>query len=133
MNLDNLTSVGGLEIQLAEQVEYERQIEKCMERKRVLYEKLVSREISLEDYKKEKAGIDADLDRWKNLRAALAAQTAQARMDEAARNERMALAEEVAGAHSLTAELVDKLIDRVYIHPDKQIEIAWKIEDFCAS
>jgi len=39
---------------------------------------------------------------------------------------------QVAGAHGPTAALVDKLIDRVYIHPDIQIEIAWKMEDFCA-
>jgi len=86
----------------------------------------------LEDYKKEKGEIDIDLARRKELRAAIAAQTAQARMDEAARNKRIALAKEAAGAHGLMAALVDKLIALVYIQPDKQIEIAWKMEDFCA-
>jgi len=36
-------------------------------------------------------------------------------MDEVSQNKRFALAKEVAGAHGLTAALVDKLIDRVYI------------------
>ncbi len=115
-----------MEIQLAEQAEYERQIEKCMERKRVLYEKLVSQEIGLEDYKKEKAEIDVDLDRWENLRDVIGEQTAQARMNEAAQNERAALAKEVAGADGLTVALTEKLIDRVYVHPGGQIEIIWK-------
>jgi len=43
----------------------------------VFYEKLVSQEISMADYMKEKVGIDIDLDLWKKLRAALATQTAQ--------------------------------------------------------
>jgi len=42
----------------------------------VLYKKLVSQEISLEDYKKEKGEIDIDLARWKELRAVIAVQTA---------------------------------------------------------
>jgi len=32
----------------------------------------------LEDYKREKAGIDVDLGRWENLRAVIVEQTAQA-------------------------------------------------------
>ncbi len=53
-------------------------------------------------------------------------------MDEAARSERMKLAKEVSGAHGLTAALVDELIDRVYVCPDKQIEIIWKAKDLRA-
>jgi len=80
----------------------------------------------LEDYKREKAGIDVDLGRWENLRAVIVEQTAQARMNEAAQNERTALAKEVAGSDRLTAVLTEKLIDRVYVHPDGCLTYGWR-------
>jgi len=52
-------------------------------------------------------------------------------MDEVARIERMELAKEVAGSNFLTVALVKKLFDRVYVHPGGQIEIIWKVKDFC--
>ncbi len=52
-------------------------------------------------------------------------------MNEAAQNERAALAKEVAGSDGLTAALTEKLIDRVYVHPGGQIELIWKVKDFC--
>ncbi len=131
LSVDSLLDAGRLDIQFAEQAEYERQIELCMERKRVLYEQLISQEIGIEDYKKQKAEIDVDLDRWKNLRATLATQTARARMDEKTQSTRIELAQEVAGTDGLTLELTEKLIDRVFVHPGGQIEISWKMKDFC--
>ncbi len=131
LSMDRPLDAGWLDIQFAEQAEYERQIERCMKQKRVLYERLISRKIGIEDYKKQKAGIDVDLDRWKNLRAALAKQTAQARMDEKTQSARIELAQEVVGTDGLTLELAEKLIDRVLVHPGGRIEISWEMKDFC--
>ena len=52
-------------------------------------------------------------------------------MDEKEKNARTELAREVVGAGGLTAGLADTLIDRVYVYPGNQIEIVWKIKDFC--
>ena len=41
--------------------------------------------------------------------------------------------QEVVGAGGLTAGLADTLIDRVYIYPNNQVEIVWKMKDFCMS
>ncbi len=53
------------------------------------------------------------------------------RMDSEARSARKRLAQEVAGAGGLTQGLADTLIDRVYIYPGNQVEIIWKMKDFC--
>ena len=34
-------------------------------------------------------------------------------------------------ASGLTAGLADALIDRVYVYPNNQVEIVWKMKNFC--
>jgi len=52
-------------------------------------------------------------------------------MDKKAKNARMKLAREAAGAGRLTGELAETLIDRVYVYPGDRLDIAWKMKDFC--
>ena len=52
-------------------------------------------------------------------------------MDEKAKSARSELAREVVGAGGLMAGLSDTLIDRVYVYPNNQVEIVWKVKDFC--
>ena len=52
-------------------------------------------------------------------------------MDEKAKRARAELAREVMGAGGLTAGLADTLIERVYVYPNNQLEIVWKMKDFC--
>ena len=43
------------------------------------------------------------------------------------------LAQEIIETEGLTAGLVDTLIERVYVYPGNQLDIEWKIKDFCAA
>ena len=52
-------------------------------------------------------------------------------MDEKAKRARAELAQEVVGAGGLTAGLADTLIERVYVYPNNQVEIVWRMKDFC--
>ncbi len=52
-------------------------------------------------------------------------------MDEKVKSARTELAREVVGAGGLMAGLSDTLIDRVYVYPNNQVEIVWKVKDFC--
>jgi len=131
LNLDSLDNAGQLEVQLAEQAEYDRKIEGRLERKKTLYERFVLQEISAVEYKSEKADIDRELDRLRKIQAGLKAKTSQMQMDEKAKSARMKLAREAAGAGGLTAELAETLIDRVYVYPGDRVEIVWKMKDFC--
>ncbi len=131
LSLDNLSDAELLDIRIAEQDEYGKKLNECRDKKRVLYERLLLQEISLEEYKSGKAAIDIEATRLKQIHSALSEQTTQMRMDGEARSARKRLAQEVAGAGGLTQGLADTLIDRVYIYPGNQVEIIWKMKDFC--
>lgn len=131
LNLDSVSEAGHLDIQLAEQAECGSRIEDCLEEKRALYERMVRKEITVEGYKTQKAAIDTELDRLRKFYSAVKARVTQSRMDEKTKSAREELAREAAGAGSLTAKLADALIDRVYVYPGNQLEIVWKMKDFC--
>ena len=52
-------------------------------------------------------------------------------MDEQTKSARAKLAQDVFEAGGLTAGPAEALIDRVYVYPDNQVEIVWKMKDFC--
>ncbi len=131
LGLDNLSNARQLDIQLAEQAEYDNRIEEYMDKKRVLYERLVMKQITIEDYKAQKAAIDIELERLREIHSKLKMQTSQMQMDEEEKSARAELAQEISEAGGLTTELAETLIDRVYIYPDNQVEIVWKMKDFC--
>ena len=41
------------------------------------------------------------------------------------------LAQEISAASGLNTALADALIERVDIHPGNQVDIVWKMKDFC--
>ena len=83
------------------------------------------------DYKSRKAAVDSELDRLREIHSNLKVQTSQMEMDEKTKSARTELAQKVVGAGGLTVGLSDTLIDRVYVYPNNQIEIVWKMKDFC--
>ncbi len=130
LNMADLSNAGMLDIRLAEQAEYDKQINRCLDQKRALYEQFILKQITIEGYKSEKAAVDSELDRLREIRSNLRAQTSQMEMDEKAKRARAELAREVAGADGLTAGLANTLIDRVYVYPNNQVKIIWKIRGF---
>ncbi len=130
LNLDGLSSAGTLNIQTAEQEEYNRQIQNCQDKKRLLYERLLLKEIELEEYKDQKALIDRELNRLKQCCSALRMQMEQYKRNNESQTEQKELAEDISRANGLTAGLVDRLIDKVYIYPGNRVEIIWKVKNF---
>ena len=80
-----------------------------------------------------KAEIDKELVRLEQVFSALNTQTAQMQMDADTKNANRKLAQEIIDTDGLTAGLVDTLIERVYVYPGNQLDIEWKIKDFCAA
>jgi len=130
LNLENVADAGLLDVQMAKQDDYGKQIQKCQDSKRLLYEQLMLQEIGIEEYKRQKAVVDAELNRLKQLHSILKAQTMQMKSDEETKKARHDLAQEISQSSGLTQELADTLIERVYVYPQNQIEIVWKIKDF---
>lgn len=131
LNLDDLSSAEPMDIDLAQRAEYQKQIAGCQDQKRILYERLLLQEIGTEDYKALKAEVDTELARLNQVYSALCARTEQMQMASGARALQKQAAQEVAGAGGLTNRLVETLIDRIYVRPKNQVEIIWKIKDFC--
>ena len=112
-----------------ERTEYEKQIEALEDSKQSLFEQYVMGEIDVETYKSEKAACDAAILKIKNAYAAIAAQAKKKQEEQARQSSRTEIAKALTDTNGLTPELVNLLIEKVYVFPDKRIEIAYKIQD----
>lgn len=78
----------------------------------------------------KKGVLDAELTRLQEVKAVLSTQLSQRQADEQTKSANRLLAETVVDIGKLNTELVDMLIDRVYVYPQQNIEIVWKIGGF---
>lgn len=131
LNRKDIADTELLDVHLAKQADYQTQIAALQDQKRVLYEQLLLQKINAEEYKSLKSAADKELTRLNSIHSTLCEQTEQLRLDDQTKAGRKQLAQEVAGAGGLTAALVDALVERVNIYPGNQVEIEWKIKDFC--
>ena len=125
-----LSATSPPELLSARHDEYSRQTSAIREQKRTLFERLVLGEISETDYKEQKAVFDQEATQIQQLHDAVTTQLAQAQMDEQTKCAKNLLAQKVVDTGQLSAELVDALIDKVYVYPGNQVEIVWKMRDF---
>lgn len=130
LNLPDLSHAERVDVELAKQTEYGKQIEGYLDQKRLLYERFLLKQISLEDYTSQKAAVDRELERLRELHTALKVRTLQMQMDAKTKSARYKLAQEVVETGKLTAGLVNSLIDKVNVYPGNQVEILWKMKDF---
>jgi hypothetical protein len=130
LNTGCLDSGFGLAVKVEQQVDYEKQINKCQAERCELYEKYVLGEPRAEAYKEKKAGIDTEHSRLKRALDALKAETAVMSAAEAAEYKLKNVAEAALGSDKLTRPVVDLLIEKVFVFPDNHIEIVWKTADF---
>jgi len=131
LNLNSLSNAGQSDMQLAKQSEYCNRINDCILKKGFLYEQFLAEEITMEEYKAQKAVIDNEHNRLKQLRSALSEQMAQLQMDAKAKYARTKLAHDITAAERLTDSLADSLLERIYVYPGNRVEIVWKMKDFC--
>ena len=104
-------------------------LEALEDSKQSLFEQYIMGEIDVETYKTEKAACDAAILKAKNAYAAIAAQAKKKKEEQNRQSSRTEVAKAITNAEGLTPELVSLLIEKVYIFPDKRIEIAYKVHD----
>lgn len=114
---------------VAERSEYEKQIEALQDSKQALFEQYIMGELDMEAYKAQKAAYDATILKTKNAYAAVAAQAKQKQEEQDRQTSRQEVAKAITDAEGLTPELIDLLIEKVYVFPDNRIEIAYKVQD----
>lgn len=118
-----------LDTVIAERSEYEKQIKALEDSKQSLFEQYIMGEIDVGNYKSQKASYDAAILKAKNAYAAIAAQAKKKKEEQDRQSSRAEVAKAITDAEGLTPELVNLLIEKVYVFPDKRIEIAYKVQD----
>ena len=118
-----------LDTVIAERSEYEKQIKALEDSKQSLFEQYIMGEMDAEAYKSGKASYDAAILKAKNAYAAIAAQAKKKKEEQNRQSSRAEVAKAITDAESLTPEWVNLLIEKVYVFPDKRIEIAYKVQD----
>lgn len=131
LNMDSITDVSQLSIQTERMTEYERQIQARQAEKRRLYERYICREISLQTYQAEKSVQNEEETQLRSCYTRLSQKVQQTQMSREQQTTQRRLASDVQAQSTLTRELADTLIDRVTVYPDNQIEVCWKLKDFC--
>ena len=110
-------------------LKYETQITAIQDDKMKLYESFLSGEINIEEYRAQKEVLDVSLKKTKSAHAALTAQAKQVQEERTERIQRQAIIQEITKADGLNASIADTLIEKVYVFPDRRIEIVYKIKD----
>lgn len=128
--LNEVTDTAPLEFTLKQQDLYAKQIADMKALKTRLYEQLMMKEISLDEYKQCKDNIDVKLTLITNSYNNTTQRNDQLLRTQEEKEKRLSVANKITVQKSLTKELVDLLIDKVSVFPNNQIEIAWKIKDF---
>jgi hypothetical protein len=104
----------------------EQQIRQMVEQRQMYYEQFVTEDIDSETFQKLKADCTARLDMLKQQLAAFK----QAERDEETSRKMTSLAQTTLSDSITSKEIVDMLINKVFVHPDYEIEIEWKVSDF---
>ena len=130
LSVDNAGGFQELSLKLIEQTCYEKQIQDCNDHKQRLYERLMLKEIDVDAYREQKVVYDDELKDLNRLHSTLSAATRQMQMDSEEKTKLHRTARDVSAESTLTRELADRLIDKVYIYPGDRVEISWKIRDF---
>ena len=100
-------------------------IENCLQQKRSLYERFVVQELSLDEYKVQKAELDKEAARLNRTLDISGIQTSRQHIDAGQTD----LLQQFQTADHLTVELVDALIDSISIYPGGRVEVVWKSPD----
>ncbi|WP_313530606.1 recombinase family protein [Anaerotignum sp.] len=128
--LNHLTDATQFEFALKQQDLYSSQISELKNQKIRLYEKLLDKLITLDEYKQEKDAIDGKLVIASNSFNSTSQKNEYLKRTKEEKEKRLMIAQKIVTQKSLSKELVDLLIDRVYVYPNNQLEIVWKIKDF---
>jgi DNA invertase Pin-like site-specific DNA recombinase len=132
LGVDRFGDTSEMTIKAEQQAELDKRINALNEDKCGLYERFILGELDAEAYKSKKAAIDAELNHLNRSLGVLKAETAELSAKKASAEELRKLADTALGAKKLNRQLVDLLVERIYVFPNNHVEIVWKVVDFGA-
>lgn len=127
--IDSLADLRKVDTVAIRQADFDRQIFELQEEKRKLYEALVSGRIPLLEYKDQKEQISEKLLEVQNTKAVVMARLEAEQEERQHQRQQIDISRMLTESDGLTSELVDLLIDKIYVYPDKRVDIAFKIRD----
>lgn len=104
-------------------------VKKLQERKAILYDKLVDGEISREEFQKSQETLTYQQEKMQYQLNGLQKKLAQLECITGVGREGKKHWKEYLGAKELTREMLEALIDCIYVYQDKSIRIQWKFGD----
>jgi len=126
LNLENLSDLRRAEPNVQHLAECEYQVKQLIGQRQALYEKFIMREIDKEAYEAQRTDYNAQLDRL-NARISL---HKLAEQKKEAGQKINALAKTALDETTSRQELVNMLVDKVYVLPNNHVEIKWKVSGF---
>ena len=106
--------------------DYKKEVQECIERRQHDYERFVLREIERDAYNDIKKDCSERLERLNNQIAILR----QAERDKQSGIKAAEIAKHALNEAATPREIVESLVDKVFVFPGKKVEIRWKIADF---
>ena len=131
--IDSLADLRKVDTVTLRQADFDRQIFELQEEKRKLYESLVSGGIPLPKYKEQKKQISERLLEVQNTKAVVMARLEAEQEERQHQRQQMDISRMLTESDGLTSELVDLLIDKIYVYPDKRVDVEFKIRDSLAA
>lgn len=129
LNTSNLSELRRLDTDDKRLEDAAKKIRQCTEERQQIYERFVRHEIDADTFKAQKHDCAAQLDRL-NRQVELIKQAAR---DRQAGLKSAELAKHVLSDAATPRELVEALVDKVFVFPGNKIEIRWKVADFAST
>jgi hypothetical protein len=126
LNSDNLENLRQRNDAENRAYDCEKLIAELIERRQKLYERFITREIDRAEYLKLKDECSAEIDRLTMQAASAKAEAKAKTVDPSV----LAIAKRTVEETIPYKEVINALIDKIYVYPNKNIEIVWKIADF---
>ncbi len=126
--LKDTTQTDSIEIQTKQKIELQNQVKLYQQKKKLFYEQYIERKLTEEQFSKINLDLTRELEPIQNKLEEIDFQLQYSQKKDSFQNQIEKIVKQ--DFHSLTKELVDIFIDKIYVFKENRIEIKWKTEDF---
>jgi hypothetical protein len=126
LNIADLAKIRKIGIEEKRESDYGKEIRDCIEQRQQAYEQFVLDEIDRETYQSLRSDCAERLGRLNTQLTVFR----QAERDKQEGKKAAVIAKHTLSDAATPREIVETLIDKIFVFPDKRIEIRWKIADF---
>lgn len=124
----NSKQTDSIKIQTTQKIELQKQVKLYQQKKQVFYEQYIEGKLIEEQFSKINLELTKELEAIQNKLGEIDFQLQYSQKRDSFQNQIEKIVKY--DFHSLTKELVDIFIDKIYVFKENHIEVKWKIEDF---